>query len=128
MGCVATLRYLEGEAVKKVVNIAIVVLLAWVAFCAAKPFWYRYWLGIEVEAAAIYGTKNSIKDTMLFLTVRMADAGYGFKGEDFYIEKQKNNTTTVGITYLDDIVIFGFPLVPLEFSVEKTAREVAEML
>ncbi|MBW1786851.1 MAG: hypothetical protein JRK53_09600 [Deltaproteobacteria bacterium] len=113
---------------KKVINIVIVVLLVWAAFCAAKPFWYRYWLGIEVEAAAIYGTKNSIKDTKMFLTLRMTEEGYGFKGEDFYIEKQKNNTTTVGITYLDEIAMFGYPLIPLEFTIEKTVREVAEML
>ena len=113
---------------KVAVQVIVAACLAWFAFCAVQPFWYRYWLEIEVEAAAIYGTKNSIKDTRTFLTRRMAEEGYGFRGEDFYIQKDKKNTTTVSITYLDDIAIFGYPVIPLEFTVHKTAREVAEVL
>ena len=113
---------------KIAINLLIAAFLTWCAICAATPYWHRYWLGIEVEAAAIYGTKNSIKDTKQFLSLRMAEEGYFFTGDDFYMEKDEKNSTLVRITYLDEIAVFGFRLVPLEFTIEKTAKEVDQVL
>lgn len=113
---------------KTITKLLIAALIAWCAVCAAKPYWHRYWLGIEVEAAAIYGTKNSIKDTKQFLAMRMVEEEYSFTGDDFYMEKDEKNSTLVRITYLDEIAVFGFPLVSLEFTIEKTAKEVDQVL
>jgi len=113
---------------KKAINLLIAAFLVWCAVCAVKPFWHRYWLGIQVEAAAIYGTKNSVRETKQFLGRRMAEEGYSFTGEDFHMEKDQKNSTLVRITYLDEIAVFGFRLLPLEFTIEKTAKEVDQVL
>ena len=55
--------------------------------CVAMPYWDKFWLGFDVESAAIYGTKNSIAETRRFLTKKMVESGQRFRGEDFYIEK-----------------------------------------
>jgi type III secretory pathway component EscR len=93
---------------------------------AVRPFWTKYRLGGDIEAAAIYCTKNSIEDTKEFLTRKMKESGHDFVGDDFNIEKNEYNTATISITYLDRIGFFVVSLKTLEFTLEKTAREVKQ--
>lgn len=95
---------------------------------AARPYWNKYWLGHEIRAAAIYGTKNSISDTRKFLSEKIKNNWPGFSGDEFFIEKDENDTVTVGIEYCDAISVFGVRLKELEFTVEKTASEVDAIL
>ena len=106
---------------------ACVVLLICIA-SAAKPFWDKYWLGHEIRAAAIYGTKNSISDTRKFLIEKIRDDWPAFTGNDFFIEKGDRDTVTVGIQYCDAISVFGVSLKELEFTVEETVTEVDAIL
>ena len=106
---------------------ACIVFLLCVA-SAAKPYWNKYWLGYELRTAAIYGTKNSISDTRQFLSEKIKYDWPGFSPQDFFIEKDENDTVTVGIEYCDAISVFGVSLKELEFSVEKTASEVSALL
>jgi hypothetical protein len=99
----------------------------WCAVSAVKPYWERYWLGRTVETAAIYGTKHTIEKTRKFLTKRMNEEGWDFDGGDFTIEKEKDKTVTISITYGDEIRIFGHTVKELEFTVERTSEEVEEM-
>ena len=94
----------------------------------AKPYWNKYWLGHEIRAAAIYGTKNSISDTRKFLSEKIKNDWPGFSGNDFLIEKDENDNVTVGIEYCDAISIFGMSLKELDFTVERTASEVDAIL
>lgn len=47
------------------------------------------------------------------------EGDYCFEMEKFTIEKNKDNSVTMGITYIDEISIFGLNLKELEFTVEK---------
>ena len=105
---------------KKIFMIIIAVLILYCAICAIKPFWDRYWLGQDLQTAAIYGTKHSVGDTRKYLSRIMEDKGYGFSGEDFYIEQNANKDTTIGIVYDDEIRIFGATILEFELSAEKT--------
>ena len=96
--------------------------------CVGRPYWDKYWLGNDMEAVAIYGTKNTIPHTKAFLTRKMKMAGRDFTAKDFTIEKEENNTTTISITYEDSIIIFGQVVKTLKFKVEKTKKEVALIL
>jgi hypothetical protein len=106
---------------------ACIVFLLCVA-SAARPYWNKYWLGYELRTAAIYGTKNSISDTRKFLYENIKNDWPGFSGDKFFIEKDENDTVTVGIEYCDAISVFGVRLKELEFTVEKTASEVDAIL
>jgi hypothetical protein len=113
---------------KRILNVIIFLAIAWSLVCVGRPYWDRYWLGNDMEAAAIYGTKNTIGRTKSFLNRKMKMAGRAFKAEDFTIEKDENNRTTISITYEDKIIIFGQLVKTLKFTVVKTKKEVAEML
>jgi hypothetical protein len=106
---------------------ACIVFLLCVA-SAAKPYWNKYWLGHEIRAAAIYGTKNSVSDTRQFLSEQIKNDWPDFSKNDFFIEKDEDDTVTVGIEYCDAISVFGVRLKELEFTVEKTASEVGALL
>jgi hypothetical protein len=106
-----------------IVIIAVLIL----AFSAARPYWNRYWIGKEVEAAAIYGTKNSVHDTLSFLTDKLKREGYDFKEDDFHVEKSPDNRVTISVEYGDSIRIFGVVLKELNLSVQKTASEVKDL-
>jgi hypothetical protein len=114
--------------IKDILFFVVMALFLWTGISVATPFWERYWLGQEMDRAAIYGTKHSIKATEHFLTDLMEDAGYDFTGEDFEVDKDRDNDVTVSITYCDEIKIFGLCLKSLEFTVEKTSSNVREYL
>jgi hypothetical protein len=114
----------EKMKIKNFLGGILAILLIWCAICAIKPFWDKYWLGQDLKAAATYGTKHSVKDTRKHLSRMMEQEEYGFSGEDFYIEKDSNNDTTIGIVYDDEIRIFGFTIIELEMEVEETRSEI----
>ena len=110
--------------INKILKAALAVLILWSVVCAIKPFWSKYWLSQDLKAVAIYGTKHSVGDTRKHLSEIMEQENYGFSGDDFYIEKNANNDTTIGITYDDEIRIFGVTLLEFELTVEETRSEV----
>jgi hypothetical protein len=112
---------------KRILQLILFLAIAWSLVCVGRPYWDRYWLGNDMEEAAIYGTKNTIAHTKAFLNRKMKLAGRDFKAEDFTIKKDENNRTTISITYEDKIIIFGQVVKTLKFEVEKTKKEVAEM-
>jgi hypothetical protein len=106
-----------------IVIIAVLIL----AFSAARPYWNKYWIGKEVEAGAIYGTKNNIHDTLRFLTEKLKESGYDFQEDDFRVEKSKDNSVTISVEYEDSIRIFGVVLKKLNLRVQKSALEVKDL-
>ena len=116
------------KSFSNIAKIAAGILFILCVASAARPYWNKYWLGHEIRAAAIYGTKNSVSDTRKFLSEQIKNDWPGFSGNDFFIEKDENDTVTVGIEYCDAISVFGLSLKELEFTVEKTASEVGAIL
>jgi hypothetical protein len=114
--------------VKKTFQYVFAIAVLILAISAARPYWDRYWIGKEVEVAAIYGTKNTIHDTLGFLTDNLKKAGYDFREEDFHIDKTENNRVTISVQYSDSIRIFGVVLKELNLNVERTASEVKGIL
>jgi hypothetical protein len=114
--------------VKKTFQYIIAIAVLILAFSAVRPYWDRYWLGKEIEAAAIYGTKNSTHDTLAFLTDKLKKEGYDFGEEDFHIEKTANNRVTISVHYTDSVRIFGVVLREVNLSIEKSASEVKDFL
>ena len=111
---------------RKIVSYALLLALIWIAVSIARPYWHKYWIGQDIEAAAIFGTKNSVSDTREFLTEKMRDAGHNFTGNDFKIAKDEKNNVTISLSYYDKISVFGIMLRELEFTVEKSKSEVIE--
>jgi hypothetical protein len=112
----------------RILQVIVLLAIVWSLACVGRPYWDRYWLGNDMEAVAIYGTKNTLAHTKAFLNQKMKMAGRDFRAEDFTIKKDKNNKTTIRITYEDRIIIFGQVVKTLLFEVERTKREVAAML
>ena len=110
--------------IKKILNLIFLIIIIWIVVSIVRPYWDKYWLGQDVEAAAIYGTKNSVGDTRTFLTQKMKEAGRDFTGEDFRITKDENNNVTISLTYYDEVRVFGVTLKELEFTLKKTMSEV----
>jgi hypothetical protein len=111
---------------KSAFQVIIVCLIIIFIASAVRPYWTKHWLGEDIEVAAIYGTKNGIEDTKDFLTQRMKEKGHDFVGNDFTIEKNKQNSVTISITYEDRIGFLGLSIKTLEFTLEKTVREVEQ--
>ena len=108
----------------KIIKIILAVLLLWCVICIIAPFWNKYWLAQDLGAVAIYGTKHTVADTREHLSEILERERYDFSANDFYIEKDANKDTTVGITYDDAIRIFGVTLIEFEVTVEETRSEV----
>ena len=107
-------------------NITILILCAvsiWCSYNAIRPFWDRYWVTMQMETAAIYGTQNSIDKARKILVRKMAEKGFGFSGSDFVIEKDENHSVTINLAYVDEVSVFGVCLKELEFNVETTAHK-----
>ena len=112
--------------IKKILNLIFVIIIIWIVVSIVRPYWDKYWLGQDVEAAAIYGTKNSVGDTRIFLAKKMKEAGRDYTGEDFRITKDENNNITISLTYYDEVRVFGVTLKELEFTLKKNMSEVKE--
>ncbi len=113
---------------KKVFSYVLVLVLIIFALSAARPYWDRYWIGKEIEAAAVYGTKNRIDATRAFLNEKLQKAGYNFPGEDFRIEKDDKNRVTITLKYEDAVSILGKKVKTIGFTVRKTVSEVKDLL
>ena len=98
------------------------------AVSVARPYWDKYWIGKEIEAAAVYGTKNTIPDTKRFLSERLKQAGYQFLQEDFQIEKDEKRRVTITLEYRDAVSVFGRKLKDLPFTIKKTVSEVKDVV
>lgn len=112
---------------KDIIKIVLVLFVIVCIVSVVKPYWVKRELENELKTASIYGTKNSIEDIKKFLDKKMWEGDYGFEGEEFTIEKEKDNRVSISITYIDEISIFGYTLKELEFTVEKSSSEVDAM-
>ena len=107
----------------------ILVIAAMVlAVSFARPYWDKYWIGKEIEVAAVYGTKHSAQDTRGFLSERMKQSGYRFRPEDVEIEKDEKNRVTIILKYRDEVRIFGRKVKDLAFTVSKSVSEVKDVV
>ena len=113
---------------KKMFSYVLVIAAVILAVSAARPYWDKYWIGKEIEAAAVYGTKHSIQDTRAFLGERMKQSGYPFVPEDLEIEKDEKNRVTITFRYRDAVRVFGRILKDLPFTVRKTVSEVKDVV
>ncbi len=108
-----------GKAIFYIVTIGII----WLIVCAIWPFWNRYGIESDLEAAAIYGTKHSIEDARQFLTQKAKERGYHFDPRNLDIEKDNYNTVSITLTYQDSIRFLTLVLKELKFTVSVTKRE-----
>ena len=111
---------------RKIASYVVLIALLWIVVSIARHYWHKYWIGQDIEAAAIFATKNSVGDTRGFLTRKMKEAGRGFTGDDFKIAKDEKNNVTISLSYLDEIRVFGLKLSELELTIEKSKSEVQE--
>jgi len=113
---------------KRIFSYVLLIAAVVLAVSTARPYWDRYWIGKELEVAAVYGTKHSIQDTRGFLIGRMKQSGYDFRPEDFEIEKDDKNRVTITLSYRDSVRVFGRNLKNLSFTVRKTVSEVKNVV
>ena len=99
------------------------ILFIWCVVSSVKPHWEKYLIGIEIERAAIYGTKHTVDETRKLLNKKMKEDGHPFTDKDFIIEKDEYNDVYMSLTYDDEIKIFGFWVKPIEFTIEKFSSE-----
>jgi len=83
-------------------------------------------MGSDLEAAALYGTKNGILATRKFLMEKTEERGFDFEPEDITIEKDEKNRVYISLDYTDEIRFLGMTLKELEFTLEASARETEE--
>jgi hypothetical protein len=113
---------------KKIFSYVLLISAVLLAVSLARLYWDKYWIGKEIEAAAVYGTKHSIQDTRGFLSKKLVQAGYPFRQEDFKIEKDNKNRVTITLAYRDAASVFGVKLKDVAFVVTKTVSEVKDVL
>ena len=113
---------------KKMFSYVVVIAAVVLAVSVARPYWDKYWIGKEIEAAAVHGTKHSIEDTRAFLGERMKESGYPFVPENVEIAKDEKNRVTITFHYQDSVRVFGRKLKDLTFTVKRTVSEVKDVL
>jgi hypothetical protein len=118
----------KGPKMKRLFWYVLVIAAIILALSTARPYWDRYWIGKELEVAAVYGTKHSIQDTRGFLSEKMKQSGYRFRPEDLDIEKDEKNRVTITLSYRDAVSVFGRKLKDLAFTVTKSVSEVKDVL
>ncbi len=111
---------------KKLFSYAIAIAIIIAVGGAVKPYWNKYWLQKELEAAAVYGTKNTSQNTKDFLVNKLKEEGYRIGEDNISIEKDSKNTVTITVRYPDKISIFGKEIQKLQFTLTATEREVKE--
>ena len=100
-----------------------IIFLFCLALSAARPYWEKYCLELQLEAASLYGAKNSLGDTRTFLDKTMREEGYYFNGDDFVIEKDNNSRVAIRLDYVDKISFFGITLKEIKFTAEGSSEE-----
>lgn len=111
-----------GKAILYIVTIVILYLI----ICAVWPFWNKYRLTSDLEAAALYGTKHEIEETLESFSQKAKDRGYDIDPEEIHIDKDENNTVSIKWTYQDKISFFSVILKKFEFTLNVTKRETEE--
>ena len=111
---------------KKLFLYALAIAIVIAAGSAVRPYWNKYWLQEEIEAAAVYGTKNTVDNTKAFLLNKLKNEGYPIEEEDIFVEKDSKNSVTVTVQYSDEISIFGKEIKKLHFTLSATEREIKE--
>jgi len=111
---------------KKLFSYAIAIVIVIAIGSAVKPYWNKYWLHKELEAAAVYGTKNTLQNTKEMLANKLKEEGYRIGEDEIYIEKDSKNTVTITVRYSDKISIFGKEIQKLQFTVSATEKEIKE--
>jgi len=111
-----------GKAILYIVTIVIL----WLIICAVWPFWNKYRLTSDLEAAALYGTKHEIEETLELFSQKAKDRGYDIDPEKIHIDKDENKTVSIKWTYQDKISFFRIILKKFEFTLEVTKRETEE--
>ena len=111
-----------GKAILYIITIIILYLI----ICAVWPFWNKYRLTSDLEAAALYGTKHEIEETLELFSQKAKDRGYDIDPEEIHIEKNENNTVSIKWTYQDKISFFSIILKKFEFTLNVTKRETEE--
>ena len=114
------------QAIKKLFSYALLIALVLGGFSTLRPYWNRYFIHRDMEAAAIYGTKHSEEDTLAFLVKKMRQEGRRFTERDFMIHKDPDRKVTITLQYTDQIGLFGFKVKDLHFTVTASAREIKE--
>jgi hypothetical protein len=114
------------QAIKSLFSYVLLVVLILNAFAAIKPYWNRHFIHRDMETAAIYGTKHSREDTLVFLAQKMREEGRRFTEGDFIIDKDADKTVTITLHYTDQIGLFGVALKELHFTVTASASEIKE--
>lgn len=109
---------------KKLFYYALLVAIVVALVGIVRPYWNKYWIQKEVEAAAVYGTKNSLDHTRRFLLDNLKQEGYRIAEDQVYIDKDPKNNVTVTVRYSDKISIFGKEVQKLRFTVTSTQREI----
>ena len=115
-----------SHSVSKWIFYIVSLFILYLIFCAVLPFWHRYEMQSDLDAAALYATKHGISETRALLINKAAERGYELDAEDFTIEKDEKHTAYITLTYMDEISFFGITLKELEFTLEASARETKE--
>ena len=113
---------------KKIISIAIAILVLAFILSVIRPYWGKYSLTKDMEEAAIYGTKHSITQIERFLENKNQEEGRDLELENFEIEKNEKKTVTITVVYTDYISLFGWKIKELEFEIEAKAHDIKEML
>ena len=111
-----------GKVVLFIVSAVVVLLI----ISTIWPYWNRYRMGSDLEAAALYGTKHGILETRRFLMEKSQERGFDFDPDDITIEKDEDNSVFISLIYTDEISFIGIPIKELEFTLEASARETRE--
>ena len=113
---------------KKVMMIIIAIFILLAALSIIRPYWGKYSLQKDIEAAAIYGTKHKLPQIENFLEKKNLEEGRDIPLENFEIEKDEKNSVTISVAYTDYISLFGFRFGTLDFQLEASADEIEEVL
>jgi hypothetical protein len=109
---------------KKLFLYAFFIAIVIAAGSAVKPYWNKYWIQRELEAAAVYGTKNTVEHTKALLVSKLKEEGYRIGEDSVYIEKDSKNKVTITLRYTEKISIFGKQMKTLHFTLTTTEREI----
>ncbi|RJR48882.1 MAG: hypothetical protein C4576_07540 [Desulfobacteraceae bacterium] len=109
---------------KQLFTLAILGLSVWLGVVFVRPYWDKHRLQMDIEEAAIYGTKQSEGDVRRFLSKKMKQRGLNISGDDFLIVKDERNTVYVKMSYSDEVRIAGHLLKKLQFTLEAKEKEV----
>ncbi|RJR35524.1 MAG: DUF4845 domain-containing protein [Desulfobacteraceae bacterium] len=106
---------------KKLFKISVFALMVLFTVIFVRPYWDKHLLQMDLEEAAIYGTKRSEGEVRSFLMKKIKEKGIEIDSEDLLIDKDERNTVHVKTSYTDEVKIAGRTLKTFQFTLE--ARE-----